>query len=536
MSQVSLAQTMISSLLNESRHNAISPGQLAGIYQVLLDLFSLDEKARNQAIADMTRLREQAAKSVSDARSVLEGLNFLPFDSIVRTRQIANSTLNAGQIYFCTDEQKFLVTYDKGGGELDSRQPDGYNRNMKGRDDALFLCLQDRLLYQVSLDTENPSRPVATIHLYNSTADAGQPPFEIKQIDLYNPTAAEMEAAGTGTIALMNTVLARLFRIKTADGWHDHEEWNYTSSGHAPQAKAGLYACRERLFWIVETVGTGLHNPRTTKIYEISTNQDRPRTIEICLGDDFNIYSTARQHFMLAPEFIDQFNEIQADFKRKGTDCELATLAVIIPDPDKTFKEIARIPVSFTYKDDAFISTAALIEHEGQIFRLTLNVDLFGTTEGDLDRVTLTPKETFKNLRERGTEISEIFYAGWFDRAFGNTKDMFNDSEEAAAAEDMPPNAIIFSHLYNRFLFVGNDHTCTWTARQAMEAGIDIDKGHYASLGDYRLDDGVTPTPGRIYYSSRDGKYFIIYGDNPNGSGLALREIDMSHMLIDNYR
>lgn len=403
MSQVSLAQTMISSLLNERRHNAISPGQLAGIYQVLLDLFSLDEKARIQAIADMTRLREQAAKSVSDAQSVLEGLNFLPFDSIVQSRQLAKTTLTAGQIYYCTDEQKFLVLYDKGGGELDSRQPDGYNRNMKGRDDALFLCLEDRLLYQISLSDSTP--PIATIHLYNSTADAGEAPFEIHRFDLYNPKVADLDQATVGTVAFSDTPVKGYFEIKTADGWQAHKAWNFTAN-RRDYPKPGLYAWNDILFWCRENVSSsGL----TSQMCQLQTSEDTPPDIYLYLGDKVGLGvcdSLAMSGGIdICPDLKTIYGMLVG--RPKTSSC-LAAVSIEADDREGGTIPIAAVPVAFS-RDGGGIYGEANFCYYGYVWLLFLSYSAIGDSVNyRISRISNTSDEIVNRISERIDESTEI--------------------------------------------------------------------------------------------------------------------------------
>ena len=403
MSQVSLAQTMISSLLNESRHNAISPGQLAGIYQVLLNLFSLDEKARIQAIVDMTRLRDQAAKSVSDAQSVLEGLNFLPFDSIVQSRQLAKTTLTAGQIYYCTDEQKFLVLYDKGGGELDSRQPDGYNRNMKGRDDALFLCLEDRLLYQISLSDSTP--PIATIHLYNSTTDAGKAPFEIHRFDLYNPTVADRNQAAVGTIAFSDVPGKGYFEIKTADGWQAHTAWNFTAkSKNYPQP--GLYAWNDILFWCRENVS---RSGRTSQMCQLPTSEDTPPNIYLYLGDKVSIGEHNSPAMSGGIDICPNLKTIYGKLVgRPETSSCLAAVSIDMDDLHGGTEPIATVPVAFSRDEDAICGEADFYYY-GHIWHLWLSYNAVSdSVEYRISRISNTSDEIVNRISERIDESTEI--------------------------------------------------------------------------------------------------------------------------------
>ena len=532
MSQVSLAQAMISSLLNESRHNAISPGQLAGIYQVLLDLFSLDEKARNQAIADMTRLRDQAAKSVSDAQSVLEGLNFLPFDSIVQTRQLAKTTLTAGQIYYCTDEQKFLVLYDKGGGELDSRQPDGYNRNMKGRDDALFLCLEDRLLYQISLSDN--TTPIATIHLYNSTADAGKAPFEIHRFDLYNPTVADRNQAAVGTIAFTDLPGKRYFEIKTADGWQPHADWNFTAD-RKDYPKPGLYAWTDILFWCRET-------GRYSQMHQLTTSEDTTPHISIYLGEGVNIKQNRATHVNIYDNFGDLKDILGRILYRPKTSSCIAAVSIEMDDPtgqSATTLTIATVPVAFKTEEDIFLDGEAYFNYDDKIWHLKISMDRAAdTAELEIFRVSEKTSETFENIRNAGRPFPMIFESSIFDSAFGEFFNLFSSEDEYNLAKTLPQGTIVWNHMIARFGFVGPDGNPQLGLREAKEAGISIDKGAYRNLGMEDNFGHVYPTLGRIYASSRTGKLYIACPDTnqqhaeQTGGFPILREINISNLFV----
>lgn len=514
--------SLITDIYNAEEPESVSNTMVAGGFDYL------NKKAKE--------LQKDQESLLSDARSILEGFNFLPFDSIIQTRQIAKTTLSPGQIYYCVDEQKFLVIYDKGGGELDSRQPAGYNRNMKGRDDALFLCLEDRLLYQISLSDNTP--PIATIHLYNSTTDAGKAPFEIHKFELYNPTVADRNQAAVGTIAFTDLPTKRYFEIKTDDGWQPHADWNFTAkSKNYPQP--GLYAWNDILFWCRENVSS---SGRTSQMYQLTTSEDTPPHIYLYLGEGVNIKQNRATHVNIYDNFGDLKDILGRILYRPKTSSCIAAVSIEMDDPtgqSATPETIATVPVAFKSEEDIFLDGEAYFNYDDKIWHLKISMDhAADTAELEIFRVSEKTSETFENIRNAGRPFPMIFESSIFDSAFGEFFNVFSNEDEYNLAKTLPQGTIVWNHMIARFGFVGPDGNPQLSLREAKEAGRSIDKGAYRNLGMEDNFGHVYPTLGRIYASSRTGKLYIACPDTnqqhaeQTGGFPILREINISNLFV----
>lgn len=70
MDKIQLAQNLINSLLNETRKSAIAPRQLASIYQHILDIVSVDDEARNQAVKDAQTAASGAQQTLQQMQTI----------------------------------------------------------------------------------------------------------------------------------------------------------------------------------------------------------------------------------------------------------------------------------------------------------------------------------------------------------------------------------------------------------------------------------------------------------------------------------